>query len=193
MNVSEITTIAPENWDKLFAPSSMLAVITTVSESGIVNATPFGTCTRVCHDPVSIAFTVGSGKDTYKNVLATGQFVVNVPSFDKEHLEKVVALGRPYPADVDELSVTGLTAIPAIMVRPPRVAEFSRHFECDVMWTKEWEDRLMVVGRVVSASAMPDVVSADGRVIWEAARPAHYCGFPYGSSFVAAYQTRQVE
>src|SRR5580700_4354102 len=47
----------PKYWDRLFAPSSCLAMITTVDAQGRVNAASYGTCTRVHHEPVYIAFT----------------------------------------------------------------------------------------------------------------------------------------
>ena len=53
--------VSPELWDNIFAPSSCLVLITTVSRDDRVNAAAFGTCTRVCHDPVYIAFTCGTG------------------------------------------------------------------------------------------------------------------------------------
>ena len=51
-----------EHWDRLFAPSACLVMITTVDGEGRINAGSFGTCVRVCHDPVFIAFTVGRRK-----------------------------------------------------------------------------------------------------------------------------------
>ena len=78
-----------EHWDRLYAPSSCLVMITTVDKEGRINAASYGTCVRVCHDPVYIAFTTGATKDTYNNILATEEFVVNVPSFEREILEKV--------------------------------------------------------------------------------------------------------
>src|SRR5262249_53739239 len=56
--------VKPEWWDNIFAPSSCLTLITTVDAQGRVNAAAFGTCTRVCHDPMYIAFTCSAGKDT---------------------------------------------------------------------------------------------------------------------------------
>jgi len=184
--------IAPERWDRLFAPSSCLAMITTVDREGNVNAASFGTCVRVCHDPVFLAFTVGAGKDTYANVLARPEFTVNLPAFERELLEKSVVLGVAFPARVDELGKAGLTPLPALEVAPPRIAECNRHFECRVAWTREWLDRLMVVGEVVAASADPDCVDDAGYLVWEQARPAHYCGWAYGHAFVAAYERLEV-
>ena len=182
-----------ERWDRLFAPSSCLATITTVDPGGRVNAASYGTCTRVCHDPVYIAFTTGEGKDTCNNVLATGQFVVNLPAWDRRQLEQVRICGLEYGPGVDELSKAGLTALPSTRVRPPRIAEFGRHFECEVEWTHPWLYRLMVVGKVVAVSCTEGLTDDEGYVLWDQVRSAHYCGAPYTDRFVAAYEVMQVE
>ena len=181
-------------WDRLFAPSSCLAIITTASPSGAVNAAAFGTCTRVLHNPVYIAFTTTVGNDTAENLLATGEFVANLPSFDRESLEKVMVVGLPFKFGINELRKAGLTAFPSAAVSPPRIAECPRHFECKVEWTKEWAGgRLMVCGRLVAASVKSDCVDAKGYIVWDKARSAHYCGAPYNNMFVAAYETMSVE
>ena len=86
----------PKYWDRLFAPSSCLAMITTVDREGRPNAASYGTCTRVHHEPVFIAFTANVGADNANNVLATGEFVVNLPRFERESLEKVRIVGLPF-------------------------------------------------------------------------------------------------
>ena len=94
----------PKYWDRLFASPGILGIITTVDIDGKVNAASFGTIVRVVHNPVQIAFTTNSkGKDTYGNVLATGQFVVNLPSFERDILEKVCIVGLPFAPGVNEL------------------------------------------------------------------------------------------
>ena len=181
-------------WDKLFAPSSCLAMITTVDAQGRPNIASYGTCTRVHHRPVYIAFTTTLGKDTAANLLATGEFTVNLPRWERDMLEKVRVCGLPFAPGTSEFEKAGLTAIPATVVRPPRIAECPRHFECKVEWTKEWADgRLMVCGKVVAASADTGCVDQDGFVLWDKVMPAHYCGGPYGGQFVSAYQTMAVD
>jgi flavin reductase (DIM6/NTAB) family NADH-FMN oxidoreductase RutF len=180
-------------WDRLFAPSSCLAMITTVDHKGRVNAASYGTCTRVKHEPVCIAFTANIGSDTAKNVLDSGEFVVNLPSFDRESLEKVRIVGLPFASDVNELEKAGLTALASKTMKPPRILECPRHFECKVEWTKEWSGRLMVVGALVAASVNADCVDEHGNILWDVVKPAHYCGAPYGGMFVAAYETMAVD
>ena len=182
-----------EHWDRLFAPSSCLVMITTVDKEGRINAASYGTCVRVCHDPVYIAFTTGATKDTYNNVLATEEFVVNVPSFEREILEKVRVVGLEFPPGVNELDKAGLMSLPSTIVRPPRIAECRSHFECRVEWTKQWLHRLMVVGKVVAASVDEGCVDAQGYLVWEKLKPAHYCGHEYKTKFVGAYQPMHID
>jgi flavin reductase (DIM6/NTAB) family NADH-FMN oxidoreductase RutF len=176
-----------EWWDNVFAPSSCLVLITTVDVRGAVNAAAFGTCTRVCHEPMYIAFTCGTSKDTYNNVLATGEFVVNVVPFEQAMLDKVLVCGLPFKAGVDELEKAGLTAIPARKLRPPRIAECRTHFECAVEWTRPWANRLMVCGKVEAVSIDDGCLTDNGFIVWDKVRPAHYCGMRYRARFVPAY------
>jgi len=193
MPFPELISAPEEQWDRLFAPSSCLTTITTVDGEGRVNAASFGTCTRVCHDPVSLAFAVGVGKDTCENVLATGEFVVNVPSFERRQLEQVRIAGLNFDPGVSELEPAGLTAVPSTRVAPPRIADFGRHFECTVEWTRRWRDRLLVVGLVRAASYAPGIADESGYLCWERARPAHFCGWPYEDAFVAAYEVMRID
>ena len=184
----------PKHWDRLFAPSSCLAMITTVDAQGRPNAASYGTCTRVHHEPVYISFTTTMGKDTANNVLATGEFVVNLPKFERRSLEQVRIVGLPFGPGVNEIEKAGLTQIPSVKLKPPRIAECPRHFECKVEWTKEWANgRLMVVGEVVAASVDEDCVNEEGYVIWDRVLSAHYCGAPYANGFVAAWPTMFVD
>ncbi|MGH7091179.1 MAG: flavin reductase family protein [Stellaceae bacterium] len=182
----------PKYWDRLFAPSSCLAMITTVDRHGRVNAASYGTCIRVNHEPVCIAFTTNADGHTAQNIRETEEFVVNLPRFERRILEQVCIVGLPFARGVSELEKAGLTALLATRVRPPRIAECARHFECKVEWTKEWLNRTMVVGRLVAASVDADCVDENGYVLWERVRSAHYCGAPYHRQFVAAYETMAV-
>jgi flavin reductase (DIM6/NTAB) family NADH-FMN oxidoreductase RutF len=185
--------VLPEHWDRLFAPSACLVTITTVDTRGRINAASFGTCVRVCHDPVFIAFTVGAPKDTCNNVLATGEFVVSVPPFEREILEKVRVCGLEFPTGVNELEKAQLTGIASKVVKPPRIAEYRSHFECQVEWTKQWLHRVMVVGKVVAASVDEGCVDDHGYVVWDKLKPAHYCGHEYKNGFVAANQKMDID
>jgi flavin reductase (DIM6/NTAB) family NADH-FMN oxidoreductase RutF len=192
----------PKVWDRLFANVGQLSVITTVDAQGRVNAATFATGVRVVHEPVHIAFTTSLHKDTYKNIKETGQFTVNLPSFDRDILEKACVLGLPFERGVNELEKAGLTSTPATRVKPPRVVECHRHFECEVVWTKEWVGRVTITGLCVAASVDSDCVDERGYIVWERVKPAVFCGAPYlryhggppyKYMFAAAYETMTVD
>lgn len=182
-----------EHWDRLFSPVACAVMITTVDREGRVNAASFATCVRQNHEPTCISFTVEIDKDTYHNVLATEEFVVNIPSFDREILEKVRVVGLPFPHGINELEKAGLTAIPARALKPPRIAECKAHYECKVIWTKEWLHRLTVMGQVVAGSVDEDCIDKDGYAILEKLRPTHYCGKAFDNKFVASYEVMEVD
>jgi flavin reductase (DIM6/NTAB) family NADH-FMN oxidoreductase RutF len=188
-------------WDRLFANVGQLAMITSIDGGGKVNAATFATCVRVVHEPVHISFTTSTYKDTYRNIKETGQFVVNLAKFDRALLEKACILGLPFAPGVNELEKAGLTALASTRVKPPRIAECHRHFECEVVWMKEWVGRVMIVGNVLAASVDADCVDERGFIIWDKVRPVQYCGAPYQRYadkppyehvFAASYETMSV-
>jgi flavin reductase (DIM6/NTAB) family NADH-FMN oxidoreductase RutF len=169
----------PRVWDRLFANVGQLSMITTVDSQGRVNAATFATGVRTVHEPVHISFTTSVHKDTWHNIKETGQFTFNVPSFDRDLLEKATVLGLTFDRGVNELEKAGLTAIPAVKVKPPRIAECRRHFECEVVWTKEWVGRVTITGICVAASVDEDCVDERGFVKFDRVKPAVFCGAPY--------------
>ncbi len=179
-------------WDRLFAPGGHASMITTVDEEGRVNAASFATTVRIVHNPVQIAFTTSQAGHTGANIKATGQFVVNLPSFEREILEKVRIVGLPFAKGVNELEKAGLTAAPSMTVRPPRILECTRHFECEVVWIKEWLNRMMIVGNVLAASVHKGLVDPKGYLLWDKVKPVSFCGAPYVNAFAAGHETMEV-
>ena len=174
--------------DRAFAPSSGVVIVTTCDGAGQVNAAAYGSCVRVSHEPFDIAFTAYARHDTVANLAEVPEFTVNLPRFDPDLLARLQTVGLPFARGVNELEKAGLTALAARAVRPPRVAECPRHFECRVAWTKAWDGRIMVVGRVVAASVDADCVDAEGYLVWDRAKPVHTCGAAYIDMFVPAFE-----
>jgi flavin reductase (DIM6/NTAB) family NADH-FMN oxidoreductase RutF len=192
----------PEHWDRLFANVGQVAMITTGDREGRINAATFATCVRCTHLPVQISFAAEPTRHTYQNILKTREFVVNLAAFEREILEKACILGLTFAPGVNELEKAGLTALPSRRVKPPRIRECHRHFECELVWTKEWDDRAMIVGNVVAASVDSDCVDERGFVIWDRVKPVQYAGSPYQRYvdeppykhvFLAAYESMAVE
>jgi flavin reductase (DIM6/NTAB) family NADH-FMN oxidoreductase RutF len=116
----------------LIAPRP-IALVSTVSASGIGNLAPFSFFAMGGQDPQSVAFCPvadrqGNPKDTLRNIGETAEFVINIVS--REMAERVNQASAPYPPDVDEFDVSGFTRTASELVRPPRVHEAPAALEC---------------------------------------------------------------
>ena len=109
-----------------------IAWVSTVDADGVNNLAPFSFFMGVCGDPPTIAFSSGpregQRKDTAVNAARAGEFVVNV--VDDALAEAMNLTSGEYPPGVDEFALTGLTALPGVKVRAPRVAEAPISLEC---------------------------------------------------------------
>jgi len=131
-----------------------IAWVTTLSEDGVVNAAPYSFFNALGHEPPTLALGLlagkGSFKDTATNILATGEFVVNLVSEKNAEAMNVTCIDAP--PDVDELALAGLTPAPSHAVRPPRIAESPVSFECRVLSSLVTGPRqTIVIGRIVCA------------------------------------------
>ena len=70
----------------------------------------------------------GGPKDSIRNAIDTGEFVINMATLALR--EQMNATAVAAPSDVDEFAHAGLTKAPSRLVTPPRVAESPVHLEC---------------------------------------------------------------
>lgn len=118
----------------LIAPRP-IALVSTVSAGGHGNLAPFSFFAMGGGNPQSVAFCPvadrdGNPKDTLRNILETGEFVINVVS--RNMAERVNQASAPYPPEVDEFDAAGFERVPSTLVKPPRVAESPAAIECRV-------------------------------------------------------------
>ncbi len=109
-----------------------VAWITTQDAAGRINAAPFSSYNYVAHSPPMLAVNIGSRagelKDTARNIVETGEFVVNVAT--EATLEQMHASGADYPPEVNELEQLGIETAPSSRVRPPRIISTPIQMEC---------------------------------------------------------------
>lgn len=110
-----------------------IAWVTSLNESGIVNAAPFSYFNVACIDPMMISVAVSRKpnqvmKDTARNIALTKEFVVNM--VDTHNVAVANQSSADYPDDVSEVEEIGLTPISSALVKPPRLRESRIHFEC---------------------------------------------------------------
>jgi flavin reductase (DIM6/NTAB) family NADH-FMN oxidoreductase RutF len=136
-----------------------IAWVTTLSAGGTVNLAPHSFYTVACANPPIVQFTSVGAKDTLRNVLATGEFVVNLAHGPllKAVNDSSAAFGR----DESEPALLGITMEPSASVAPPRVAESPASIECTLHSTLELGDSTVVLGDVKVIS-VADEVLVDG-------------------------------
>ena len=136
-----------------------VAMITTVGKDGSINAAPYSWVTVASYDPPQMLFSTNIKRDTYRNIVDTGEFVINIPSVDL--LRAIWITQKHFPHGVNELEEANLTAFPAEKVKPPRIEECKAHLECKVLWTKIIGPTCLVLGNVETVSVAKDLESLD--------------------------------
>ena len=144
-----------------------IAFVSTVNPEGAFNLAPFSFFNGISANPPVICFgsTVRSSgdtcKDTLRNILRTREFVVNIVS--EEFAAAMNLCSGEYPPDIDEFKLSGLTAIPSEVVKPPRVKESHVHMECRLYLTVELSQLpgggSLVLGQVVRFHVDDDYVT----------------------------------
>ena len=127
-----------------------IAFVTTISPNGVPNAAPFSFFNGVSSKPPCLVFSVtlrpdGNKKDTLRNIEANGECVVHVAS---EWIAGAVNhTSGEFPYEIDEIQLTGLTPLPSLKVKPPRIAESPVHFECVT-------EKLVTVGEGIGSATL---------------------------------------
>jgi flavin reductase (DIM6/NTAB) family NADH-FMN oxidoreductase RutF len=154
-----------------------IAWVSTMSPSGQHNLAPFSFFNVVCVDPPLLAFSPGlrrpkqpeiargEAKDTLRNIRETGEFVVNVVTYDLR--EAMNSTSGEYAPSVDEFELAKLTPEPSKIVRPPKVAESPVSFECKLNQILDFSPAptsgSLVIGQIVSIH-LNDANLEDGKL-----------------------------
>ncbi|MCU1593203.1 MAG: hypothetical protein JWO12_595 [Frankiales bacterium] len=137
-----------------------IAWVSTRSAAGVDNLAPHSFFTIAGIDPPVVSFTSVGHKDTLRNVLATGEFVIAFSN--EELLDKINLTATDYPPDTSEYDAAQLTREPSARVTPARVGESPVALECVMLDTKEFGSCTVVFGQVVHV-AVAEQVMRDGR------------------------------
>jgi len=172
--------------------------ISTINTRGQPNLAPFSFFNVVCPKPPTVLFcpmirgTDSNPKDTLNNVKATGEFVVNIVS--EELTSAMVASSVEIAPDVNEFELTGLETAPSVVVKPPRVAGSSIHFECTVKQIIEIGNQpgggSVVLGEIVHLHVDERVLIGEDKIDLAALRPI---GRLAGSAYVRVTDIFEIE
>lgn len=133
-----------------------IAWISTLSADGIGNLAPHSFFSVACASPPIVSWTSVGHKDTLANVLATGEFVVNLAN--RPNLDAVNHSSARFASEDDEALALGLTMEPSELVAPPRVASSPASLECTLHSTLDLGDSVLVLGKVVAVTVDENVL-----------------------------------
>jgi flavin reductase (DIM6/NTAB) family NADH-FMN oxidoreductase RutF len=144
-----------------------IAWVSTLSQDGMrPNAAPFSFFNVFGEDPPIVAFAILSRslndrKDTGNNVRQHGEFVVNLVSED--NLDRMNITAIDFEPGASEFDEAGLTPLPSLKIRTPRIAESRVSLECRLMQIINLgQMRSMVMGEVLAMHIRDDaVIDAD--------------------------------
>lgn len=160
--------------------------ISSTSADGVDNLAPFSQFQMISYDPPTVMFSAnlnarGERKDTARNVLASGEFVWNMATWELR--EAVNMTSEELPSEGDEFVHAGLAKAPSTLVRPPRVAASPVQFECRLLTSLQLKGNTPVAsvdvlfGTVVAVHIADQFLRADGKLDIERIRPLARMGY----------------
>lgn len=167
-----------------------IALVTTLSEDGTVNAAPFSMFNMLGEEPPIVMISInrlhdGALKDTAANIVRTGEFVVHLS--DEAMAEKMHGCGERLPPEQSELARVGLTSLPSSAVAPPRIAQAPVAFECTLWETLETTSRQIFIGRVLRLHARDDLIDTQA---WRVRLQNYFPVGRFGASFYVTTRDR---
>jgi flavin reductase (DIM6/NTAB) family NADH-FMN oxidoreductase RutF len=163
-----------------------IALVTTISADGKVNAAPFSFFNLLGAKPPICAFAPGdrdngTPKDTALNIRAMHEFVVTL--VDVSVAEAMNQCAASLPFGESELTRAGLTAAPSSVVKPPRIAESPASLECVEWGTLQIGSNRVVIGLIKRIHLRDELFDAEKKrvrtekllTIGRMASPHWYC------------------
>ena len=153
-----------------------IAWVSTWTQGGVANCAPFSFFNVISEEPPLCILSFnrrsdGTMKHTLKNIRRTGEFVVNLA--DEGTANAMHASAAEIAEGESEFTRSGLTAVPARLVKHPRIGEAAASLECRVERRIEFgPEREMVVGEILLVHARDGIIDpASKRISEERYRP----------------------
>ena len=152
-----------------------IALVTSVSEDGLVNAAPYSFFNVFGDTPPIIALGLHRRperalKDTTTNIHATREFVVNL--VDEALAEAMNITAIDFPPQESEIAAANLTLAPSTDVKVPRIASAPAALECRWLHSVNFTaDRELLLAEVVRAWTRDGVMDDKYNVNFAAYQP----------------------
>jgi flavin reductase (DIM6/NTAB) family NADH-FMN oxidoreductase RutF len=166
--------------------------ISTLSPEGVANLAPYSFYNAFSERPYYVAFGTGGHKDSLRNAEATGEFVVNLATYELREAMNASSTNQ----QVDEFVHAGLEKAVSRLVKPPRVAKSPVALECKYFQTVPLPDddglarNWLVIGKVLGLH-IDDAYIKDGRVDVAAMKPIARLGYAEYATVESIWRMRR--
>jgi flavin reductase (DIM6/NTAB) family NADH-FMN oxidoreductase RutF len=177
----------------LVAPRPV-AWVSSLSGNGTANLAPHSYFNAVSDNPHYLVFGSTGRKDSLRNVEQTGEFAINLATWELR--EAMDATSARVPPEIDEFELAGLAKAECRLIRPPRVAASPACFECKLFQIVPLPGRteptvnFAVIGRVVGIH-IDERFIVDGRVDTAAMKPIARMGYSEYATVTEAWRMRR--
>lgn len=151
--------LSPDRIYKLLVSTVLprpIALVSTLSASGGANAAPFSFFNVFSNAPPLLVIGIEGNrredskphKDTARNIIERGEFVVNLVSHSIA--EQMVACSVDFPEQISEFDEVGFTQRPSKQISVPGIVESPVSFECKLFNTQSLPyNRSLIAGEIV--------------------------------------------
>lgn len=149
-----------------------IALASTIDSKGNVNLSPFSYFNVFSSNPPILIFSPSrrvrdnTTKHTLENAKETKEVVINMVNYSI--VEQMSQTSREYDKWVNEFVETGLTEVPSLKVKPPRVLESPISFECKVdnivSLGESGGAGQLIIAKVIQIHINRDYLDAEGNI-----------------------------
>ena len=149
-----------------------IAFASTIDAKGSVNLSPFSYFNVFSSNPPILIFSPSrrvrdnTTKHTLENAKETKEVVINI--VNHSIVEQMSKSSREYDKGVNEFLETGLTQVPSLKIKPPRVLESPISFECKVNNIVSLGDSggagQLIIAKVVQIHINKDYLDSEGGI-----------------------------
>ena len=149
-----------------------IAFVSSIDQKGNVNLSPFSFFNAFGANPPTLIFSPArrvrdnTTKHTLENVYEVDEVVVNIVNYTM--VEQMSLASTEYEKGINEFIKSGLTPVPSVLVKPPRVEESPASFECKVKQViqtgEEGGAGNLVICEVILAHFKDDIFDLQGKI-----------------------------
>ncbi|MCA0200102.1 MAG: flavin reductase family protein [Proteobacteria bacterium] len=163
----DVAHLSPDRMYKLLVNTVMprpIALVSTLDSDGRANAAPFSFFNVFSNAPPLLVIGIEGNrrdakphKDTARNIIDSGEFVVNLVS--REITERMVVCAVDFPEEVSEFEEAGFIQRSSRKIAVPGIAQSPVTFECRLFDVRALpHNRSLITGEIVHMYVRDDLI-----------------------------------